>query len=351
MIRSVLGLLLLSSLGLGQIAFLSGSARADSVADFYRGKTITIQVGYGSGGGFDLTARLVAQFYGKHIPGQPNVVVENVPGGGSLKVMNTIYNVAPRDGLTLALFLGSNVMEPLYGDKLAQFDARKFSWIGNMDTDQQACGVWKGAGVGIKTLADLIRSKKTVTFGSTAPNAGLSVFPMFFKNVLGAPVKVVNGYQGTKDVELAMRRGEVDAYCGFFESTVRASYQQDIASGDLNLFVQLGLDRKSEVFGNATPISEFLTTDEMRQMAEIIFGPALLTRPLVGPPGVPPERLEALRKGLTETLQDPALLARAKKAQMMLKPMNGEEAEKLVARLLSTPPALAKKAYGLTHEK
>ena len=178
-------LLVLGCLALGQITFMPGAAGTEPVADFYRGKTITIQVGYGPGGGFDATARLLAQFYGKHIPGHPNVIVENVPGGGSLKVMNTIYNVAPKDGLTLGVFLGSNVMEPVYGDKQANFEAQNYSWIGSMDTDQQACGVWKGAGVGIKTLDDLIHSKKTITFGSTAPNAGLSVFPALFQECVG----------------------------------------------------------------------------------------------------------------------------------------------------------------------
>lgn len=323
--------------------------QTDSVAAFYRGKTVTIQVGYDAGGGFDLTARLVAQHLGKHMPGMPIVVVQNVPGGGSLNVMNAIYNVAAPDGLTLAVFLGTNIMEPLYGNKQAQFRAERFSWIANMDTDLQACGVWMGGGAGIKTMSDLVRSKKVITFGSTAPNAGLSKFPLFFQNVFGAPVKIVNGYRGTKDIELAMKRGEVDGYCGFFESTVRASYMPEVASGEISIFVQLGLDRSSSAFGAATPIRDLLATEEQRRIASIIFGPILLSRPLVGPPLMPRDRIAALRSAFLAAARDPELIAAGSKANIVLRPQGGEEAEALVADLMAVPPEFLKKAYDYTH--
>lgn len=324
-------------------------AKADSVADFYKGATVTIEIGYGPGGGYDTTARLVAQFLGRHIPGHPSVVVENMPGGGGLKVANTLYNVAPKDGLTLGVFSSDIALEPLYGDKQAKFQVDKFAWIGSMDTDLMSCGVWKGAGVGVKTLPDLIKARKTITFGSSSPTTDPSLYPLFFKNALGAPVKVINGYTGTRDVMLAMERGEVDGTCGLFESTIRGSYMSELKSGDLTPFVQVGMDRTSPLFGNATPIAAVLTTDEMRKIGQLVFGPSLLTRPLAAPPGTPADRVDALRKALLDTLQDPETRVAAAKMQMSLTPLSGDKVGAMFAGFMATPPDLVRKAFDYTH--
>ena len=185
---------------------LATIARADAISDFYTGRTVTIQVGYGPGGGYDVTARLIAQFIGDHIPGKPRIVVQNVPGSGGLKAANSIFNTTPNDGLTLGVFAFDVALLPFYGEALAMFDPAKFAWIGSMDTDNPYCGVWKGAGVGIKSLPDLIASPKVLTFGSSAPGAVPSIYPLFLKNALGAPLRVIYGYPGTKEIALAMRR-------------------------------------------------------------------------------------------------------------------------------------------------
>ena len=150
---------------------LSNPAAADSVADFYKGKTINLWVGYGTGGGYDTTARVVARHFGKHVPGNPNVVVQNVTGAGSLLAANNLYNIAPKDGSVLGIFSSTVAMLPLYGDPKAKFETLKFSWIGNIHRDTLACGVWKGAGQNIKTLEDLIAAKQTVVFGSDGGDA------------------------------------------------------------------------------------------------------------------------------------------------------------------------------------
>ena len=325
-------------------------ARAESVADFYRGKTVTVEVGYGPGGGYDLTARLFAQFFGRHIPGHPNVVVENVPGGGGLKVANAIFNTVPKDGLTLGVFSSDVVLQPLYGEPQAHFRPNEFGWIGSMDTDVQSCGVWKGAGSAIKTLPDLIAAKSTITFGSSSPGTDPSLYPLFFKNALGAPVKVINGYTGTREIVLAMKRGEIAATCGLFESSVRSSYMQDIKDGNLTIFVQITTGQPSPLFSGATLIPGSIRNNDLRESAELIFGPSLLTRPLAAPPGIPPERLEALRAALIATAADPAAIEAGQKMRIGLQPKSGEEVESMIRKFQSTPPDIVKRAYAYTHD-
>jgi tripartite-type tricarboxylate transporter receptor subunit TctC len=326
-------------------------ARADSVADFYRGKTVTIEVGYGAGGGYDLVARLVAQFLGKHIPGNPKVVVENEPGGGGIKVANEIYNTVAKDGLTLGVFSSDVAIDPLYGEPQARYQTAKFAWVGSMDTDVQSCAVWKGAGIGIKSLSDLVAAKRTITFGSTSPTAPTSAYPIFFRKALGAPAKVIDGYTGTNSVELAMRQGEIDATCGLFESTIRGSYMHDLQSGDLNIFVQITEGEKMPLFGEATPIMDAIKSDEMREVAKLVFDPSLLTRPLAAPPGTPADRLAALRAALLATAKDEEAVAAAKKLiGTPLRPKSGEEVEKMIASFEATPPDLVKKAYAYSHD-
>ncbi|MGE3248583.1 MAG: hypothetical protein AB7J19_19855, partial [Beijerinckiaceae bacterium] len=173
------------------LAAASAPASADPVADFYKGKKLTIVVGYGAGGGYDTSTRLLARHYGNYIPGKPGVVVQNMTGAGSLVGANYIYNSAPKDGSTIGVFSSTIALLPVYGDKKAKFETMKFSWIGSIDQDVMACAVWKGAGQGIKTLPDLIKAKETVVFGSDGADAPLTRWPMFMKNMLGANLKVV----------------------------------------------------------------------------------------------------------------------------------------------------------------
>ena len=319
-------------------------ASADSVSDFYNGKRIVIWVGYGPGGGYDSTTRLVAARLGAYIPGQPTVSVQNVPGAGSLLAANNLYNIAPKDGTVLGVFSSTVAMLPLYRDPNASFDTTKFNWIGNMHRDMQSCAVWKGAGQGIRTLPDLIAAKRTVIFGSDGADAPLTRWPLFMKNVLGANLRVVPGYKGTKEINLAMQSGELHATCGMFETSLRSSYWSDFQSGNLNIVVQTSYGRNLELFGQATNLYSLLKTEEDIQMAKLVFGPAEITRPLAAPPGVPPDRVAALRKALTEAMKDPALLADGAKIGLVFLPMSGEEVEAELQELFKTPRAVVDKA-------
>lgn len=321
---------------------------ADAVSDFYSGKTITIQVGTGPGGGYDTTTRIVARYFGKHVPGNPNVIVQNVPGSGGLHNANAIYNTASRDGLTLGVFSSNVALEPLYGNKQARFNSEKFAWIGSMDSSIQACGVWNGGGAGIKKFADFVAAKKTISFGSTSATGGTSLYPLFMKNALGAPVKVVNGYKSTKEIQLAMSRGEVDANCGLHKATLLGAFRKDYESGNLNVFVQLGVGRREPFFGDVADIMSLMKTDELRQLANFVFGPALLSRPLMAPPDTPADRVNALRKALLDTIKDPELVATTSKMDVAFVPIGGEEVQKMIEELNRTPPELVKKAYQFT---
>jgi len=326
-------------------------ARAGAVADFYKGQQLAIQVGFGVGGGYDTTTRIFARHYGRHVPGHPNVIVQNVPGAGSMKLANRLYNAAPKNGLVLGVISSSAAMVPLYGKRKAKFVTSKFNWIGSLHSDVMACGVWKGAGQGIKTLADFIAARKPVIFGSSGPTSPLATYPLFMKSVLGAKVKIVHGYRGTKKVNFAMQNGEVNATCGMFESSVRGAFFSSFKSGDLKLFVQLGTSRNVKLFGDATNIFTMLKTDEQKKMARLLYGPSEITRPFVAPPGVPKARVEALRTAMLDTMKDPGLIADGKKIKTAFRPMTGAEVQAAFDEYYKTPRALVDKVYDLTTEK
>ena len=333
------------------LGFFPLNVSADAVTNFYKGKQLSIQVGFGAGGGFDTTARIFAQHFGKHIPGNPSVIVQNVPGGGSMKLANKLYNASPKDGLHLGMMSSSIYLVPLYGKRKAKFDTARFEFIGNIHTDIMSCGVWKGAGQGIKSLHDLIKAKRPVIFGSSSPASPMSQYPTFLKNVFGAKVKVIHGYRGTKATTLAMKRGEIHGSCGLFESSVRGPFRSDVKSGNLNLFMQIGLDKKVEFFGeHATQVYKELKSDEHRAMARLLFEPFSVTRPLAAPPGTPKDRVAALRIAFDETMKDPALIESAKKRiGVQFQPMTGAKVEALFAGYFKTSRDLVDKTWKIAN--
>ena len=324
------------------------SALADSVADFYRGKQITIAVGFGAGGGYDTTTRIVAPHLGKYIPGNPSVVVQNMPGGGSMRLANYLYNAAPKDGTFLGVISASISLEPLFGNKKAKFQTLKFGWIGSFHRESLACGVWKKAKTGVRTLDDLINSKKTIVFGATSAGSPTSQHVIFLKNMFHANVRVVTGYKGTKGVNLAMQRGEVDGTCGMFESAITGPYAPYVKSGDLILFTQFGHE-PSRVFGNATMMYDHLKSSSDRKIADLIFRQSILARPLAAPPNTPHDRVAALREALLATMKDPELVRDAKKIKLTFNPVPGEEVTQIFRDFLSTPPDLVKKTREITN--
>ena len=322
----------------------SSPATAQSVADYYKGKTVGINIGYGAGGGYDTYGRVLARHLGRHIPGNPIVVPKNMPGAGALKAANYIYNSAPKDGTELGLVASSTLMEPLLGNDQAQFDASKYTWLGSMTKDIGHCGIRKGAGVA--SFDDWLKQKKELTFGSTGPAAITHQHPLIMKNVLGANVRVISGYQGTKDISLAVERGEVDGMCGLFVSSIKASYLNMVKAGDLILLIQMGSSRTEE-FGKVPSVFDYAKSDRDRQVLEIHFDQLALARPIMAPPGLPKDRAAALRKAFADAMKDPQLLADAKKVNIEIEPVSGAEVEKMLAKFADYPKAAidaAKKA-------
>jgi tripartite-type tricarboxylate transporter receptor subunit TctC len=333
----------LAALAVGA-ALASSPATAQSAADFYKGKTVGINIGYGAGGGYDTYGRVLARHFGRHIPGNPTVVPKNMPGAGALKAANYIYNSAPKDGTELGLVASSTLMEPLLGNDQAQFDAAKFAWIGSMTSDISHCGIRKGAGV--SSFDDWLKQGKELTFGSTGPAAITHQHPLVMKNVLGANARVIAGYQGTKDVSLALERGEVDGLCGLFVSSIQASYMQMVKSGDLILLIQMGPER-TDVFGKVPSVYDYSKSDQDRQVLEIHFEQLALARPIMGPPGMPKDRVDVLRKAFDETMKDPQLLADADKINIEIKLVTGDQVEKMLVKFGDYPKSAidaAKKA-------
>jgi tripartite-type tricarboxylate transporter receptor subunit TctC len=326
------------------IAFDLGCAYAcaDGVADFYKGKEIDLSIGFGPGAGYDLYSRVLASRLGDHIPGHPTVVPQNMPGGGGLTSANYLFNVAPKDGLHLAMFGSFNAMAPLYGDPSAKFDPRQFSWIGNMNVDVEACGVWRTSGV--TDMKDM--KTRSVTFGSSGRASTTSQHALALARLTGAKVKIVYGYQGTKDINLAMMRGEVSGSCGIYVSSAISEWADDLTSGKLKLIVQFGKKREP-LFGDAVDIYDLINSENDRKAADLVFRPNEIGRPVAAPPGIPKDRLDALRKAFDETMKDPAFLAAAKTARLPINPTTGAEVSALFGSFYQEPKAVLDRAKDL----
>ena len=320
------------------LASLAQPALADEVADFYRGKTFTIIVGHEVGTGFDIYGRTLQRHLGRHIPGNPTVVVQNMNGASGLTSAHWLYNIAPKDGSVMATFVQSVPFEPLYGNAAARFDSAKFSWIGNLEESVGVCGVTKASG--IATFDDLLR-KETI-FAGTGTTGPLGKASLAVKNLLGARIKLVSGYQGSASVKLAMQRGEVAGICGLPMSTVTSFWKDDYEAGNFKPVIQLSGKKVAQL---AIPhVDDFARNEEDRQVIGLIFGTLALGRLFVAPPGIPVERRKALRDALTATARDPAFLDDAVKTQIDISPMTGEEVEAFIARVAHSSPAVIERA-------
>jgi tripartite-type tricarboxylate transporter receptor subunit TctC len=315
------------------------TSAADSVAEFYSGKSISLLIGFGPGGGYDAYARMLARHLGKHIPGNPTIVPQNMPGAGGLAATNFLFNVAPPDGLTLGVFGPFNALEPLFGNPAARFDPRKLTWIGKMDVDAGACGAWRTAG--INRFSDL--REKEVIFGSSGRGSTTTQQVLAIKNMLGAKVKIVQGYKGSQDITLAMRRGEVSAMCGIAVSNVLVQLRDDMKNGDIKMFIQFGRKNAPE-FGDAENIYDLLTNPEDKQVAEIIFRPNELGKPFASTPGLSADKTKILREALTKTMSDPALQEEMTKLNLPISTATGEEVAQVFETLYATPKALIDRA-------
>jgi tripartite-type tricarboxylate transporter receptor subunit TctC len=319
------------------------TARADTVSNFYSHKTLTLIAGFPPGGGYDTYVRVLARHFGGFIAGKPSVVPANMPGAGSMTAANRIYNDQPNDGTVLGEFASSVVMEPLLGNKAARFDPTKFSWIGSMSQDVAYCGVWQTPGAAASFNDMMRQGGKETIFGGGAPAAITYQHPMVLKNVLGANIRVIPGYAGTRDIDLAMHRGEVNGECGFYASSIKAQFFDDVKSGRLKLVIQMG-PHKSTEFGDVPSVFDYAKTAEQRSVLELYFDQLVLGRPLAGPPNMPVDRLAALRQAFAATMKDKDFLAEANKVGLDINPASATEVDGLLRHFASFPPAIFAKA-------
>ncbi|MDB5650745.1 MAG: tripartite tricarboxylate transporter family receptor [Hyphomicrobiales bacterium] len=330
-------------LGVAAAFALSAPARADDVADFYRGKNLDLYIGYSVGGGYDIYARLLARYLGRHMPGNPTVVPRNMEGAGSLRLTNWLYTAAARDGSVIATISRGVPFDPIMERPGSQFEATKFSWVGSANDEVSICVTWHTTGV---TDMDGLR-KKEIAVGAAGAGSDDDPFPRVINSVLGTKMKVISGYPGGNDVVLAMERGEVGGRCGWSWSSVKSAHPDWVRDKKINILSQLGLSKHPDL-PSVPSIMEFAKTDEDAQILRLIFARQGLGRPFVGPPGIPAERLAALRKAFTETMADPAFLADADKAKLEINPLSGAQVEALVRQVYAeTKPEVAKKAAAM----
>jgi tripartite-type tricarboxylate transporter receptor subunit TctC len=327
----VLGLLVLC----GTIEETAAAKAAD-----FAGETIAIEIGYGPGGGYDTYARVLARHFGRHIPGNPAVVPRNMPGAGSLRAANFIFNLAPKDGTELGAWAASTVMEPLLGNDLAKFDATKFGWIGSMNQDISFCGIWQKPGAAT-SFHDML-SNETI-FGSAGPASISFQHPLVLKNLLGANARVVTGYAGSREVNLAMQRGEVNGACGLFVSSIKSQFLKDVQESRLKLVIQMG-PKTTDEFGKVPSVFDYVKTVDDRKVLELHFKQILLGRPLAAPPGMPAERLADLRAAFMDTMRDPDFLADAQRANIDIDPVTGEEVDQLLDQFSKYPESVVDRA-------
>lgn len=312
-----------------------GSAAAQE----FSAKNVNLVVGFPPAGGYDSIARIFARHFGKHLPGNPSVVVQNQPGAGSLTAANLLYNAAPKDGSHIAMFASSAALEPLMGNALAKFEADKFEWLGNLNRDTPACGAWKTSGV--KTWDDITRRK--TRFGASGPAAITAQHAFFLKNALGADIQVIMGLGGTGPIVLAMQRGEVDASCGMFISSVRGPFRNDFEQGNLIIFMQFG-QKKEPLFKDAVSIFDVVKNDDDRKLAEFVFSQAEVTRPLAMAPGTPPGIVATMRAGFDKAVRDKEYLAELEKAQIDGDPMSGAETAVAIKNAINSPRAIIERS-------
>ena len=317
------------------VLMLCGAASAQDAAEFYRGKTVNLVVGFNPGGGADTYARLVARHLGRHIAGNPTVVVRNMQGAGSVIAANYVFNVSPKDGLELGLFAGNIVIDPLIGGTQQKYEARAFNWIGAPSSDSNVC--LSSPKTTFKTIDDVLKREMiTGTSGTSTLD-----FPLTMNNVIGTKFKLVKGYAGSAALRLAMERGEIEGFCGVGYNSMRTAGL--LAPDKANILVQVGLSKNPQM-PTVPFIFDYAKTAPDRQIFTLVFGWLDLERPIAAPPGTPAGRVQALRDGFDRAMKDPALLADAEKVNVGIEPMSGAAIAKFVEDASQTPPAVTARA-------
>jgi tripartite-type tricarboxylate transporter receptor subunit TctC len=327
MLRSILAAVALL------VAASQGIASAE---DFYRGKTIRLVVPSAPGGGYDASGRSLALHMAKHIPGEPTIIVQNMPGGGGLTGANWLFNVAPKDGLAIGLIQRGVPFYPFFGDMNALFVPQEFNWLGSITAEVGAITVFQTSKA--KTMADALALP--VVLGGSGPNDS-ETYPFLMNNTIGTRFKIVSGYKANTETLLAIERGEVEGMSGSW-SSMKANRPKWVQDNQVRVLVQIGYTKQPDL-PDVPTILEFVKTDEHRAMWNVALAMAQVGRPVAAPPGIPKDLAAILRKAFWDTMQDPAFVAEMEGARREVSPESGESMEKILADVAATPPATLSK--------
>jgi|ERR1700722_2294518 tripartite-type tricarboxylate transporter receptor subunit TctC len=315
---------------------------AQTPTDVYRGKSVELDIGFSVGGAYDVYARMLARHMSKYIPGNPTIVPKNVEGAGSMRLANYLYNAAPRDGTIIGTISRGTVFEPLLGNNGAQFEPTKFNWVGSTNKEVSVCVSWYTSGVA--TVADA--RTRVIVMGASGPSADSYQSAKICNAVLGTKFKIVTGYPGGNDIDLAIERGELQGRCGWSWTSLKALHPMWLDQHKLNILFQTGLSKHTDL-PDAPLVVDLAKTDEDRAILRLIFARQVMAWPYLTPPGVSADRIEALRKAFNDTMQDADFLAEAEKARLEITPVAGADVEKLVQDVYATPSAIVQKASAM----
>jgi tripartite-type tricarboxylate transporter receptor subunit TctC len=330
---------------LGALAFLvaltlgSGIGHADPIAEFYRGRQISWILSADVGGGYSSYARAFAPYFGKHIPGQSTVVIQNMPGGGGLRAMNYLYSVAPNDGTTIGLVHSGVSFAPLYGIKSAKFDPRQMHWIGSIATAAGICVAWHTAN--FQTWQDLLNREFVV--GGSGAGSQMETIPALLNNLFGTRIKVISGYRGGNEIYLAMERGEVQGRCGGLLSSINSTRPDWFTQHKVTVPIQIAL-RRNPKFADVPAIMELARDERTRRILELALAADGMDRPILAPPGVAPDRVAALRAGFHAAMNDPGFIAEARKQHLEIDEVDGETVAGIVENAFALPHNVVKAA-------
>ena len=321
---------------------LAGTARAQAPEAFYKGKQIRMIIPSGAGGGYDTYARVLAQHLEKHLPGNPSIVSQNMPGASGMLATNWAAGVAPKDGTVIVSTYNALLLEPLFGNPAVKYDPRELEWVGSMGKQQQICVTWHTSP--IKTIEQA--KQREVIVAATGATGNSATMPKLLNATLGTKFKVVTGYS-TSESRLAVERGEAEGICGLSYSTLKASNPDWINNKRINVLVQTGTRAQSGL-ADVPLLVDLVQNPDDRKVLEILAFPEEMGRPFFMPPGTPKPLVNAMRRAFDAAMKDPAFLADGEKSRLELDPVSGEEMEQMIGRAFATPKALLQRAMELS---
>jgi tripartite-type tricarboxylate transporter receptor subunit TctC len=333
---------MLKALSIIAVSFWPAHAGAQTVEEFYKSKPITMLVGSAAGGGYDIYGRVLARHMSRHIPGNPGIIVKNMPAAAGLAAASALYATAEKDGSVIAAFTNGAAMDPLFGNPGARFDAQKFNWLGSIGKLQNVCATWHLSPV--RTI-EAARSREVIVAGAGA-TSNTAIVPKTLNALIGTKFKLIAGYDAGTGLTLAMERGEAEGVCGLSWSTIKVSRPHWIRDKLLNVIVQMGLNPLPDL-PDVPSALDLVTDPEKKDVLTLILIRQEAGRPFAAPPGVPAERIAALRRAFEATLVDPDFRADAEKAQLEIEPLTASEIEQFLAMAYGAPPAIVRKAAAL----